>query len=147
MKKLKVFGFALLIALTSAALSQVSSQSANGATSSAKCAAAKTQVRAFEKLEKPFSLKYAPVNGKWSWTFATPNTDQYIDLQKRIVDLQVKMFTFDRANLECFTPTQKEYAVSSLKIWKEIQANLAVRPDWLAGFTFVAIIWDSIYTK
>lgn len=144
MKLLKIFGLALLMLFSSVAYSVT----ANGAaTLPAKCSGVKKQVRAFEKMEKPLSVEYAPVNGKWSWYFATDNADSYIDLQKTIVELQVKMFTFNKANLVCFTPTQKEYATSSLKIWKDIQANLEVRPSWVAGFSFLPVVWDSIYSK
>lgn len=144
MKLLKVFGLALLMLFSNVAYSVTAS---GAATLPAKCNGVKKQVRAFEKMEKPLSVEYAPVNGKWSWYFATDNADSYIDLQKTIVELQVKMFTFNKANLACFTPTQKEYATSSLKIWKDIQANLEVRPSWVAGFSFLPVVWDSIYSK
>ena len=147
MKNPRALMLVLLVGLVGTAFSMLSLPSATAASASPKCAAVKTQVRAYAKLEKPLSVQYAPVNGRWSWTFATPNTDLYIDLQKQIVDLQVKMFTFSRANLGCFTPSQKVYAVNSLKNWKEIQANLSTRPNWLAGFSFVPIVWDSIYSK
>ena len=98
-------------------------------------------------MEKPLSVEYAPVNGKWTWYFATDNADSYIDLQNKIVELQVKMFTFNKANLNCFTPTQKEYASYSLKVWKELQSDLKVRPSWVAGFSFIPVVWDSIYSK
>jgi hypothetical protein len=144
MKKIRIFGLALMVLFVSTVMSVPTS---SAATLPSKCVGVKAQVRAYEKMEKPLAVAYEPVNGKWSWYFATDNADYYIDLQKQIVDLQVKMFTFEKANLECFTPTQKEYANASLKTWKEIQSELAVRPSWLAGFTFVAIVWDSIYSK
>lgn len=144
MKLLKIVALALLMLFSSAAYSVTAS---GAATLPAKCVGVKKQVRAFEKMEKPLSVEYAPVNGKWSWYFATENADSYIDLQKTIVELQVKMFTFNKANLGCFTPTQKEYATSSLKIWRDIQSNLGVRPSWVAGFSFLPVVWDSIYSK
>lgn len=147
MKNSRALILVLLVGLVGTAFSMLSLPSATAASASPKCAAVKTQVRAYAKLEKPLSVQYAPVNGRWSWAFATPNTDLYIDLQEQIVDLQVKMFTFNRANLGCFTPSQKVYAVNSLKNWKEIQAHLSTRPNWLAGFSFVPIVWDSIYSK
>ncbi|MBC7464222.1 MAG: hypothetical protein H7227_08180 [Actinobacteria bacterium] len=144
MKHIKILGLALLVIFAGTVFSVPAS---NAASLPSKCVGVKTQVRAFEKMEKPLSVKYGPVNGKWSWYFATDNSDFYIDLQKTIVDLQVKMFSFDKANIECFTPTQKEYITSSLKIWKDLQSEMKVRPSWLAGFSFVAIVWDSIYSK
>jgi len=144
MKKVRIFGLAIMVLFASTVFSV---QASSAATLPSKCVGVKAQVRAFEKMEKPLAVAYEPVNGKWSWYFATDNADYYIDLQEQIVDLQVKMFTFDKANLECFTPTQKQYAIASLKIWKDLQAELAVRPSWLAGFSFVAIVWDSIYSK
>lgn len=144
MNRIKIVGLVFLVLFASGVFS---AQASSAASLPSKCVGVKTQVRAFEKMEKPLSVQYAPVNGKWSWYFATDNADFYIDLQKTIVDLQVKMFTFGKANLECFTPTQKEYITSSLKIWKDLKSELAVRPSWLAGFSFVSIVWDSIYSK
>jgi hypothetical protein len=33
------------------------------------------------------------------------------------------------------------------KEWKDLQTFLKVQPDWIAGFNFVPIVWDSIYDK
>lgn len=144
MKLLRIFGLAFLMLFASSAYTVPASAAP---TLPSKCVGVKKQVRSFEKMEKPLSVTYAPVNGKWSWYYATDNADYFIDMQNTIVDLQVKMFTFNKSNLDCFTPTQQEYAASSLKIWKDIHSALAVRPSWVAGFSFVPIVWDSIYSK
>ncbi|MEI9907065.1 MAG: hypothetical protein WDO06_03370 [Actinomycetota bacterium] len=145
MKRISALGVAFALFISIATFSASSANAA--ATLSPKCEGVKAQILAYEEQEKPLATQYEPVNGKWSWFFATAHPEEYIALEKKIVDFQVKLFTYDKANLDCFTPDQKDYANENFKKWREIQKSLKTTPNWVAGFTFVAIVWDSIYDK
>ena len=121
--------------------------SAQAATTPAKCAKVKDQIKAFERTEKVYSVKYASVNGKWSWFFTNAHQQQSWLLQKEIVNFEVKMFTYYRANLTCFTVRQQAYAEAEYQKWKDYQGNLSTQPDWVAGINFIPIEWDSIYSR
>ena len=90
---------------------------------------------------------YAPVNGKWSWFFSSAHLNDYWVLQKKIIDFEVAIFAYDRVNLTCFTVKQQAYVKVVSKQWNELQRFVKGQPDWIAGFSFVPIVWDSIYDK
>jgi hypothetical protein len=144
MKYLSIFGLAPVIVLASLAFTPISAQAT---TVSADCQKVKVKVMAYEAKERDFAKAYAPVNGKWSWFFASAHLNDYWLLQKKIVDYEVTMFTYDLTNLPCFTLKQQAYAKVVFKEWKDLQTFLKVQPDWIAGFNFVPIVWDSIYDK
>lgn len=144
MKRLSVFGLTLTFLLAGAAVSPVSVQAASV---SANCQKVKAQVMTYEAKEKDFADQYAPVNGMWSWFFSSAHLNDYWLLQKKIVDYEVTMFTYDLNHLSCFTLKQQEYAKVVYKEWKDLQGFLKAQPDWIAGFSFTPIVWDSIYDK
>jgi len=144
MKRLSVFGLSLTFLLASVAFNPLSAQAASV---SANCQKVKAQVVAYEAKEKDFAAQYAPVNGMWSWFFSSAHRNDYWLLQKKIVDYEVTMFSYDLDNLSCFTLKQQEYAKVVYKEWKDLQVFLTGQPDWIAGFSFTPIVWDSIYDK
>lgn len=144
MKRLSVFGLTLIFLLASVAVLPISAQAASV---SANCQKVKAQVMAYEAKEKVFANQYAPVNGMWSWFFSSAHLNDYWLLQKKIVDYEVTMFTYDLNHLSCFTVKQQEYAKVVYKEWKDLQEFLKAQPDWIAGFSFTPIVWDSIYDK
>ncbi len=144
MKRLSVFGLALTFLLAGIAVTPVSAQATSV---SANCQKVKAQVMAYEAKEKDFAVQYAPVNGQWSWFFSSAHLNEYWLLQKKIVDYEVAMFSYDLDNLACFTLKQQEYAKAVYKEWKDLQDFVNAQPDWIAGFSFTPIVWDSIYDK
>lgn len=144
MKRLSIFGLTLTLLLLSFILNPVSAQAASV---SADCKNVKTQVMAYEAKEKDFAVQYAPVNGMWSWFFSSAHRNDYWLLQKKIVNFEVTMFTYDLNHISCFTPKQQAYAKFVYKEWKDLQTFLTGQPDWITGFSFTPIVWDSIYDK
>jgi hypothetical protein len=144
MKRLNVYALAPAIVLASLVFTPIS---AHAVTASAACQKVKIQVLAGEAKEKNFAQAYAPVNGKWSWFFSSAHLNDYWVLQKKIIDFEVVMFANDLAKLPCFTLKQQAYAKGVSKQWNDLQTFVAGQPDWLAGFSFVPIVWDSIYNK
>lgn len=144
MKRLSVYGLTLSFLLASVVFAPISAQAASV---SINCQKVKAQVIAYEAKEKDFAVQYAPVNGMWSWFFSSAHLNDYWLLQKKIVDYEVAMFTYDLNNLACFTPKQQEYAKVVYKEWKDLQDFVNAQPDWIAGFSFTPIVWDSIYDK
>lgn len=144
MKRLSVFGLALAFLVSSLALNPVTAQAANV---SADCKNVKAQVKSQVAKEKVFAVQYAPVNGMWSWFFSSAHRNDYWLLQKKIVDFEVTMFTYDLNHLSCFTLKQQAYAKVVYKEWKDQQDFLTGQPDWITGFSFTPIVWDSIYDK
>lgn len=112
---------------------------------SSACNKVKAQVLAYEKQEQIYKKSYEPVNGIWSWFFTGANLNKYWNLQREIVDFEVAMFTFDNRNISCFTPRQQAYAKTEIEEWKSIQKFLKETPNWITGFSFIPILWDSIY--
>ncbi|MDP1711762.1 MAG: hypothetical protein Q8K86_04820 [Candidatus Nanopelagicaceae bacterium] len=112
---------------------------------SSACNKVKAQVLVYEKQEQIFKKEYEPVNGIWSWFFTSAHLNKYWNLQKEIVDFEVAMFAYDNKNLSCFTPRQRTYAKAEILEWKEIQKFLQETPDWVTGFSFIPIAWDSIF--
>ena len=117
---------------------------ANAAVVTSECKKVVAQVKSYEGQEKIFAKKYQPVNGIWSWFFTGAYQNKYWNLQKDIVNFEVKMFTHDVANLSCFTLKQQQYAQKELEEWKGIQSFISGTPDWIRGFSFVPIDWESI---
>jgi len=144
MKRLSIVGLILTFLISSVAFSSASAQAATAAPN---CQEVKAQVMASEAKEKDFAAQYAPVNGVWSWFFSAAHLNDYWLLQKKIVDYEVTMFSYDLKNLSCFTPKQQEYAKVVYKEWKDLQVFLKAQPDWITGFSFTPIVWDSIYDK
>lgn len=144
MKRFLGVGISLLLVLS---LTHFSLAPAGAATVSPKCDRVKAQIKTFEKSEKTFSIQYAPVNGKWSWFFTKAHVNEYWLLQKKIIDFEVKLFAYAKANLTCFSLSQQEYIESEYQEWRDIQGYLKGQPDWIAGITFVPIEWDSIYSR
>jgi hypothetical protein len=144
MKGFTVFGLTLTLLLSGFVLNPVSAQAASV---SVDCKNVKTQVMAYEAKEKDFALQYAPVNGMWSWFFSSAHRNDYWLLQKKIVDFEVTMFAYDLNHISCFTPKQQAYAKFVYKEWKDLQTFLTGQPDWITGFSFTPIVWDSIYDK
>ncbi len=144
MKRFSVFGLALTFLLASVAYSPIPVQAASV---SVNCQKVKKQVMASEAKEKEFAKQYAPVNGMWSWFFSSAHLNEYWLLQKKIVDFEVAMFTYDLNNLSCFTLKQQAYVKVVYKQWKNLQDFVSGQPDWIAGFNFAPIVWDSIYDK
>lgn len=112
---------------------------------SSACNKVKAQVLAFEKQEKIYKKNYKPVNGIWSWFFTSARLNKYWNLQKEIVDFEVAMFEYEVKNISCFTPRQQKYARTEIEEWKSIQRFIAETPDWVTGFSFIPIAWDSIF--
>lgn len=112
---------------------------------SSACNKVKLQVLAYEKQEQIYKKAYEPVNGIWSWFFTGANLNKYWNLQKEIVDFEIAMFTFDNRNITCFTPRQQAYAKTEIEEWKSIRKFLQETPNWITGFSFIPILWDSIY--
>lgn len=144
MKRFGIFGFVLSFLLVSVAVFPTAAQAASV---SANCQKVKTQVLAYESKEKPFAIQYAPINGMWSWFFTSAHQNEYWLLQKKIVDYELEMFTYDLNHLSCFTLKQQAYAKVVYKQWKDLQDFVNSQPDWIAGFSFTPIVWDSIYDK
>lgn len=144
MKRLRVFGLALTVLLSSFVLNPVAVQAASV---SADCKNVKKQVMTYEAKERDFAKQYAPVNGMWSWFFSSAHRNDYWLLQKKIVDFEVVQFTYDLNHLPCFTVKQQAYAKVVYKEWKDLQDFLTGQPDWITGFSFTPIVWDSIYDK
>lgn len=144
MKRLSVFGLAIAFALSSFLILPTP---ALAASVSVDCKNVKAHVTAEEAKEKAFAVEYAPVNGMWSWFFSSAHRNDYWLLQKKIVDFEVTMFTYDLNHLPCFTVKQQAYAKVVYKQWKDLQSFLTGQPDWISGFSFTAIVWDSIYAK
>lgn len=117
---------------------------ANAAVVTSECKKVVAQIQLYEVQEKIFAKKYQPVNGIWSWFFTGAHQNKYWILQKDIVNFEVKMFTNDVANLSCFTLKQQQYAQKELEEWKGIQSYISGTPDWIRGFSFVPIDWESI---
>ncbi len=116
----------------------------NAAIVTTECKKVVSQIRSYEGQEKIFAKEYEPVNGIWSWFFTNAHLNKYWNLQKEIVNFEVKMFTHDVANLSCFTLKQQQYAQKELEEWKGIQSFINGTPDWITGFSFVPIDWESI---
>jgi hypothetical protein len=144
MKRLSVFGLTLTLWLSGFVLNPVSAQAASV---SGDCKNVKKQVLSYESKEKDFAAQYAPVNGMWSWFFSSAHRNDYWLLQKKIVDFEVTMFTYDLNHISCFTVKQQAYAKVVYKEWKDLQTFLTGQPDWITGFSFTPIVWDSIYDK
>ena len=144
MKRLFIFGFALAFLLAGVVVSPVSAQTASA---SANCQKVKSQILSYQTKEKDFANQYAPVNGKWSWFFSSAHLNEYWLLQKKIVDYEASMFSYDLSNLSCFTIKQQGYAKVVSKEWNDLQIFLKGQPDWITGFNFTPIVWDSIYDK
>ncbi|MBI3429991.1 MAG: hypothetical protein HY050_08065 [Actinobacteria bacterium] len=117
---------------------------ANAAVVTSECKKVKAQIQTFEAQEKVFEKDYEPVNGIWSWFFTSAHLNKYWNLQKEIVNFEVDMFTYDVANLSCFTLKQQQYALKELDEWKGLQSFIQGTPDWITGFSFIPIDWDSI---
>ncbi len=144
MKRLSVVGISLTLLISALVLMPASAQAASV---SANCTTVKAQVLAYESQEKGFAVQYAPVNGKWSWFFSSAHLNDYWLLQKKIVDFEVNLFTYDLNHMTCFTTQQQTYAKFVYKEWVAIQEFLKAQPDWINGFSFTPIVWDSIYAK
>lgn len=144
MKRLYLFGLTVSLLVFGGALAPLSAQAASVTVD---CAKVKTQVLAYEAKEKDFATQYAPVNGKWSWFFSSAHLNDYWILQKQIVDFEVTLFTYDLNNSSCFTVKQQGYAKVVFKEWIDLQDFLKAQPDWINGFSFTPIVWDSIYDK
>ncbi len=121
--------------------------SAQAVAPTAQCAKVKAQVAAYEKIEKVYSVKYASVNGKWSWFFTSVHQQESWLLQKEIVNFEVKLFAYYRANLTCFTLRQQDYAKAEYQKWIDNRDYLKNQPDWVAGINFIPIEWDSIFSR
>ena len=121
--------------------------SAQAASVSANCSKIKSQVLAYESQEKGLAVRYEPVNGKWSWFSSSAYLNDYWLLQKKIVYFEVTIFTYDLNHMSCFTTKQQVYAKFVYKEWVAIQGFLKAQPDWINGFSFTPIVWDSIYAK
>jgi hypothetical protein len=144
MKRLSILGLVPALVLVSLVLTP---QPARATAFSADCQKVKTHVLADEAKERDFEQAYAPVNGKWSWFFSSAHLNDYWLLQKKIIDFEVVMFAYDLANLPCLTPKQQAYAKTVSKQWNDLRTFVNGQPDWIAGFSFVPIVWDSIYDK
>lgn len=144
MKRFSIFGLALTFSLATVV---VSPPPVHAASISADCSKVKAQVLAYEAKEKSFAAQYAPVNGKWSWFFSSAHLNDYWQLQRKIVDYELTMFTYSLNHLPCFTLKQQAYAKVVYKQWKDVQSFVNSQPDWIAGFSFTPIVWDSIYDK
>ncbi len=144
MKRLSVVGISLTLLVSSLVFMPASAQAASV---SANCSKVKAQVLAYESQEKDFAVQYDPVNGKWSWFFSSAHLNDYWLLQKKIVDFEVTLFTYDLNHMSCFTTKQQAYAKFVYKEWVSIQGFLKAQPDWINGFSFTPIVWDSIYAK
>lgn len=144
MKRSLGLGITLIVLISGITLSPVP---ANAVFGLSKCEKVKAQVLAYEKTEKGFEAQYEPVNGKWSWFFSSAHSNDYWVLQKKIVDFEVNMFAYVRSNAQCFTTKQRAYANSVYYVWKHLQTYLRAQPDWINGFSFVPIVWDSIYSE
>lgn len=144
MKRLGIFSFTLSFILASVAFFPTAAQAASV---SANCQKVKVQVLSFESKEKAFAVQYAPINGMWSWFFTSANQNEYWLLQKKIVNYELDMFTYDLNHLSCFTLKQQAYAKVVYKEWKDLQDFVNSQPDWITGFSFTPIVWDSIYDK
>ena len=144
MKRFSVFGLIPVMLLASLVFTPIPAQAAQV---SAACKKVKPQVVNYEAKEKDFAQAYAPVNGKWSWFFSSAHLNDYWVLQKKIIDYEVTMFAYNLDNLACFTPKQQAYAKIVSKQWSDLQTFLKAQPDWITGFNFVPIVWDSIYDK
>lgn len=144
MKRLSIFGLALAFLMASVVFLPVPVQAASV---SANCQKVKTQVLVYESKEKEFATQYAPINGMWSWFFSSAHLNEYWLLQKKIVQYELAMFTYDLNHLTCFTPKQQAYIKVVYKEWKDLQDFVNAQPDWIAGFNFTPIVRDSIYDK
>lgn len=143
MKRILASGVALGIMITT--LVATGASAAAPLPGSSACNKVKAQVLAYETQEKIYKKSYEPVNGLWSWFFTSASLNKYWNLQKEIVDFQVAMFAYENKNLSCFTPRQRAYAKAEIQEWKEIQKFIQETPDWVTGFSFIPISWDSIF--
>lgn len=143
MKRILASGVALGIMIT--ALVATGASAVDPLPGSRACTKVKAQVMAYEKQERIYKKDYEPVNGIWSWFFTSAHLNKYWNLQKEIVDYEVAMFAYDNKNISCFTPRQKAYAKAEIQEWTEIQTFLQETPDWMTGFSFIPISWDSIF--
>ncbi len=117
---------------------------ANAVVVTNECKKVKAQIQTYEAQEKVFEKDYEPVNGIWSWFFTSAHLNKYWNLQKEIVNFEVEMFAYDVANLSCFTLKQQQYAQTEFEEWKGLQSFISGTPDWITGFSFIPIDWDSI---
>ena len=117
---------------------------ANAVVVSSECKKVKAQIQSYEEQEKVFEKEYEPVNGIWSWFFTSAHLNKYWNLQKEIVNFEVDMFTYDLKYLTCFNLKQQQYAQTEFDEWKGLQSFINGTPDWITGFAFVPIEWDSI---
>ena len=143
MKRVLVSGVVLGIMIT--ALVATGASAASPLPGSSACNKVKAQVLAYEKQEQIFKKDYEPVNGIWSWFFTSAHLNKYWNLQKEIVDFEVAMFAYDVKNLSCFTPRQQAYAKTEIEEWTALQTFIKETPDWVTGFSFIPIAWDSIF--
>lgn len=140
----RLLGTSIVLAIMISTLS-FSVTPANAVFGLSKCEKVRAQVKAFEKQEKIFAKQYEPVNGIWSWFFTGAHLNKYWNLQKEIVDFEVAMFAYDLKNLTCFTVRQQKYAQTEYEEWRGFQKFIKNTPDWITGFAFIPIEWDSIY--
>lgn len=143
MRRILASGVALGIMITT--LVATGASAAEPLPGSSACNKVKAQVLAYEKQEQIYKKSYEPVNGVWSWFFTSARLNKYWKLQKEIVDFQVVMFAYDNKHLSCFTPRQRAYAKAEIQEWREIQTFIQETPDWVTGFSFIPISWDSIF--
>lgn len=143
MKRVLVSGVVLGIMI--AALVATGASAESPLPGSSACNKVKAQVLAYEKQEQIFKKDYEPVNGIWSWFFTSAHLNKYWNLQKEIVDFEVAMFEYDVKNISCFMPRQQKYAKTEIEEWKSIQRFITETPDWVTGFSFIPIAWDSIF--
>lgn len=146
MKRLSLLSILLSIIVGGFSLLPVSAQAVSPSPT-ADCAKVKAKILNYQAQERIFAKEYAPVNGKWSWFFSSAHLNDKWNLQKKIVDFEVVLFTFDMANISCFNLRQQSYIKLSYKKWKDRQRFLNGKLDWLQGFTFTSIAWDSVYAK
>lgn len=143
MKRILALGVALGITISTLVTGGASA--ADPLPGSSECNKVKVQVLAYEKQEQIYKKEYEPVNGIWSWFFTSAHLNKYWKLQKEIVGFEVAMFAYDNENLSCFTPRQRAYAKAEIQEWTDIQTFLNETPDWVTGFSFIPIAWDSIF--
>lgn len=143
MKRILASGMVLGILIS--ALAATAASAVDPLPGSSACNDVRAKILSYEKQEKVYAKQYEPVNGIWSWFFTSAHLNKYWNLQKEIVDFEVAMFAYDIKNISCFTPRQQAYAKSESEEWTNLQSFIKETPDWVTGFAFIPIAWDSIY--
>lgn len=141
----RILASGVVLGITITALVATGASAASPLPGSSACNKVKAQVLSYEKQEQIYKKDYEPVNGIWSWFFTSAHLNKYWKLQKEIVDFEVAMFEYDMKNISCFAPRQQKYARAEIEEWKSIQTFIAETPDWVTGFSFIPIAWDSIF--